>query len=67
MGPFFLVNCYLEIEFQKKFRLDPPPPLAYVAVYYRSPEQPTERKLIQYPANNLGPYKISKYKYGPQA
>ena len=27
MGPSFLANCYLKIEFHIKFRLDPPSPL----------------------------------------
>ena len=27
MGPSLLVNCYLEIKFHKKIRVNPPPPL----------------------------------------
>ena len=26
MGPSLLVNCYLEIKFHKKIRVNPPPP-----------------------------------------
>ena len=34
MGPSLLVNCYLEIKFHKKIRVNPPPP-SLIAVLCR--------------------------------